>query len=218
MKRVLATCFREVTFELRRIIFYYTEVFPCEVEDYCSSRVPFRHRVALSLATGLLFGFAHRFEPLSLHLILACIFLFFVEAVAYIDQRHMVIVDEILFPFVPLGLLHAALSPRPWHEFVSGALLGYTFFILIYIFSRGRLGFGDVKYAGVLGLWLGAPGTVTCIGLAFLTGGCVAAFICLQGGATAKTKVPFGPYLSLGAVISYFYASQILSWYCSLCL
>ncbi|MBQ9697065.1 MAG: prepilin peptidase, partial [Acidaminococcaceae bacterium] len=99
---------------------------------------------------------------------------------------------------------------------LAGALTGSFVLGVVWLLSRGGLGLGDVKFIGVLGLWLGVSGVVTGLALAFVTGGVAAAVLCLFGNASLQSKVPFGPFLSLGAVISFFYSSRILSWYWSL--
>ncbi|MCL2793557.1 MAG: A24 family peptidase [Spirochaetaceae bacterium] len=91
------------------------------------------------------------------------------------------------------------------HNFVllnlfSGAVI-FTIFFVIYYFV-GRMGFGDVKYVAVLSYGLGFKGvyvavviaTVSCL-LLFLIG-----YFFLDW--TRKTKLPFAPFLSAGAISS----------------
>lgn len=149
-------------------------------------------------------------------LILVGIFLLGLAAEAYVDLRHMIILDEILLVLIPAGLLYAGMGAMHWQDSLAGALTGSSVLGVVWILSRGGLGLGDVKFIGVLGLWLGVSGVVTGLALAFVTGGVAAAVLCLFGNASLQSKVPFGPFLSLGAVISFFYSSRILSWYWSL--
>lgn len=69
--------------------------------------------------------------------------------------------------------------------------------------TRGGLGSGDVKLAGVLGLALGQLGVAqVALGLAAgtLLGGVAAVVLLVAGGARASSAVPFGPWLLLGAL------------------
>src|SRR3954452_17944690 len=66
------------------------------------------------------------------------------------------------------------------------------------------MGFGDVKLAGVLGLflaWLGWPALIVGTFAPFLLGGAFAVLLLLRG-AGRRTAVPFGPWLLGGAWIA----------------
>lgn len=68
--------------------------------------------------------------------------------------------------------------------------------------SGGGLGFGDVKFGAVLGLWTGALGPVAsavALFAAFLSGGLAALAALALRRAEPRTRLPFGPFLALGA-------------------
>jgi leader peptidase (prepilin peptidase) / N-methyltransferase len=80
-------------------------------------------------------------------------------------------------------------------------------------YPRG-MGMGDVKLAGVLGLFLGrAVGPA--IFIALITGTLVGGLVMARKGVAAgrKTKVPFGPFLALGGVIALFWGDAMVDWY-----
>jgi leader peptidase (prepilin peptidase)/N-methyltransferase len=73
---------------------------------------------------------------------------------------------------------------------------------------------GDVKLAGVLGLYLGrAVGPAILIAL--ITGVLVGAAVIARKGAKEgrKTAVPFGPFLALGGMIAFFVGDEIVDAY-----
>jgi len=73
---------------------------------------------------------------------------------------------------------------------------------------------GDVKLAGVLGLYLGrAVGPAILVAL--LSGTLVGAVIIARKGAREgrKTAVPFGPFLALGGLVGLFAGPDIVDWY-----
>ncbi|QCB95285.1 prepilin peptidase [Cellulomonas shaoxiangyii] len=86
---------------------------------------------------------------------------------------------------------------------VAGAGLFAFYFLLAVIHPRG-MGFGDVKLAGVLGLYLGWVGW-SAVGVgafaAFLLGGVFGLVLTLVGRAGRKTSVPFGPWMLVGAAV-----------------
>ena len=68
-----------------------------------------------------------------------------------------------------------------------------------------------MKYAFVLGLWLGAEKLLLALFLAFLGGSLVALSLVIS--RKGMDCIPFGPFLSLGGCISFFCGSGILQWY-----
>ncbi len=84
---------------------------------------------------------------------------------------------------------------------LAGLALYAFYFALAFIYPAG-MGFGDVKLAGVLGLYLGYLGwgeVVTGAFLGFLVGGLVGALLIVLRRAGRKSKIPFGPYMLVGA-------------------
>ena len=61
---------------------------------------------------------------------------------------------------------------------------------------------GDVKLAGVMGLYLGLPVAPAML-IAFFAGSIVGVGIMLRHGAGARKRgVPFGPFLALGGLVA----------------
>ena len=72
---------------------------------------------------------------------------------------------------------------------------------------------GDVKLAGLIGLFLGYASwgrVVAGFFLAFLAGAIVGVALMLAGRAGRKTAIPFGPFMALGAILSTLYGEPIL--------
>jgi leader peptidase (prepilin peptidase)/N-methyltransferase len=81
------------------------------------------------------------------------------------------------------------------------------------------MGFGDVKLALLLGLylgWLGWSSLAVGAFAGFLLGGIVGAALMLARRANRKTRMPFGPYMLAGAFLAVFAAAPIAHWYTSL--
>jgi leader peptidase (prepilin peptidase)/N-methyltransferase len=78
------------------------------------------------------------------------------------------------------------------------------------------MGLGDVKLAGVLGMYLGYLGWAQlAVGVAgaFLLGGVFGIMLMLLGRAGRKTAVPFGPWMLLGAWIGIAAGGPVASGY-----
>lgn len=89
-----------------------------------------------------------------------------------------------------------------------------AFFILLIIITRGRgMGWGDVKYVLFLGLALGFPFGVEAVFLAFLTGALVSLILIFFSKKGFGQTIPFGPFLSLGAILVLLWGQKILDLY-----
>lgn len=103
-------------------------------------------------------------------------------------------------------------TPLLW---TSGATVTITVgFILLIILTRGKgMGWGDVKYVLFLGFALGFPNIIPAIFIAFFSGAVVSILLVILKRKSFKGTVPFGPFLSLGAVVSLIYGAQIIGLY-----
>ncbi len=102
------------------------------------------------------------------------------------------------------------------YAFLLGAAIAGFFYLLIY-FTKGKaMGQGDVKYGFLIGLGLAWPAGATALVLAFLTGALGSVMLILVRRRRFGDAVPFGPFLSAGALVSLFAGQQILDFYLSL--
>ena len=177
--------------------------------------VPAFCRTVSSLLTGFLFMFAGLHVHPGFRLVLVWVFMCSLLLEACIDLRYMIIPDEILLVLAAAGVLRVWFDNTGWQEAGLGSLTGIVLLGSVYLLSRGGLGLGDVKLAGALGPWLGVSGTVVHLARAFLFGGIAAIVLCIGGKGSMKSRIPFGPFLGLGAFLSFFYSARILAWYWS---
>jgi leader peptidase (prepilin peptidase)/N-methyltransferase len=80
-------------------------------------------------------------------------------------------------------------------------------FALLTAVSKGGIGGGDVRLAPVLAMflgWLGASHVYIGLGIGFIIGGIAAAGMLVTRRASASTRIAFGPFLCIGAIIALF--------------
>jgi leader peptidase (prepilin peptidase)/N-methyltransferase len=128
---------------------------------------------------------------------------------AVIDARTKRLPNRIMFPLYAFGAVGLTLASAVGHEWwrlvaaVAAAALLYGLFWLFWFF--GPMGFGDVKLAGVLGLFLGWVSLSTVVG-GLLLGMLGAAFtgigMMLVRKADRKTEIAYGPFLIAGSWIA----------------
>lgn len=177
----------------------------------CAAPISARYPV-VELATGVLFvGVALRLgwsPALPAYLYLAAIGL----ALALIDLDTHRLPDVIVLPGYPvLALLLAAASwaGEDWAALLRaaiGAAVLWALYFILMVAKPGGMGFGDVKLAGVLGAgmaWLGWGSLVVGGFAAFLLGGLFGVGLIVAGHAGRKTKVPFGPWMVVGAAVGF---------------
>jgi leader peptidase (prepilin peptidase)/N-methyltransferase len=134
-------------------------------------------------------------------------------ALALIDLSVQRLPNALTIPSYPLGaalLVLDALTHGSYWRLVDAAIgmaALYAFYFVLAVLKPGGMGFGDVKLAGVIGLYLGYLGWGEFgVGafLAFLLGGIGGSALMLSRRAVRKTKIPFGPYMVAGALIAVF--------------
>jgi leader peptidase (prepilin peptidase)/N-methyltransferase len=190
----------------------------------CGHRISARYPL-VELATGLLFvAVTARFgltAALPAYLYLAAV----AVALAMIDLDVHRLPDSIVLPSYVVGgvlLAVAAVAGQDWSAAARGliamAVLWGGFFAVAFLYPGG-MGFGDVKLAGLLGLflgWLGWSSVLVGTFAGFLLGGLVGVALVAVGRAGRKTAVPFGPFLLAGALLAVFAADRVAAWYGSL--
>ncbi len=97
----------------------------------------------------------------------------------------------------------------------------FAFYALIRLISPRGMGGGDVKLAGVIGLylgWIGWSSLLVGAFAAFALGGIFSIALMLWRHAGRKTAIPFAPWMILGAWIGVFTGGAIASRYLGLLL
>lgn len=139
-------------------------------------------------------------------------FLIILSIIAFIDLRSFRIPDPLVVVLFGLGALKMVLEGS-YASSLSGFLALFGFFFLLHLFFPKGMGFGDVKLAGSIGLFLGFRLGVLSAFLAFISGGLVGVVLVVLRKKTLKDPLPFGPFLALGALLGLFFGERILSWY-----
>lgn len=194
---------------------------------YCRSPISIQYPIVEAL-TAVLFVASYAYWPTGFNasgifgLIIWCFFLTAFMALAVYDLRWFLLPDRIVFPLIALALIYVLLQATIFHggwEFASHAFAGAALltgvFLALYVCSQGRwVGFGDVKLTIVLGLLAGSPEkAILLLFVAAMFGTLVAIPLLIKGKATAKTQLPFGPFLLVAAVAVSLFGTSLIHWY-----
>ncbi len=175
-----------------------------------SARYPLIEALTAALCVGAVL--AHRSAgavALNVTLILL------VVPAAFIDLEHRIIPNRITGLGAALALaIGLALDPAGEPERLIAAAAGGGFLLLAALAYPGGMGMGDVKLAGVMGLFLGSS-VAPALLIALVAGVLVGAVVIAREGAQVgrKTAVPFGPFLALGALVAVFVGHPLVDVY-----
>lgn len=178
----------------------------------CGARIAIRYPLVEAI-TGVAYVLAFwRLGP-DWPLLVAWAFIAAMVAVAYIDHDHMIIPNVIVIPGAVVGLMASvAIHPHRWWVYVAGSLGAGAFMFILVMVWPGGMGPGDIKMALFMGAVLGAN-VVVALFAAFLVGSLAGVFMLAVQKRSRKEKIPFGPYLALGAVLATLVGGGLLDSY-----
>jgi leader peptidase (prepilin peptidase)/N-methyltransferase len=135
--------------------------------------------------------------------------------ITLIDLDHRIIPNKITGPAAIAALVAIVALDRDFvvESVVAAVAAGGFFLIAAMLYPRG-MGMGDVKLAGVLGLYLGRA-VAPAVFIALIGGVVIGAAVIARKGAKEgrKTAVPFGPFLSIGGLIAFFVGDALVDAY-----
>ncbi len=193
---------------------------------YCHAPIP-RYLPAIEAVTGVIFLLFFLKYDLGALWIISALYSAILIALAAIDIKDGIIPNKIIYPVMPLAIILSLIFLPPQGEglFVSnltlaalyssllgGAISFLILFIPCLVYKEG-MGWGDVKLAGLTGFMLGFPSSLAAIAIALISGGIMAVALLLMGRKNRKQTIPFGPFLSLGALAALAWGQNIVNWY-----
>ncbi len=190
---------------------------------YCGSKISARY-FTIEFITATLFALsAAAGMPAAalswLYLFLSLIIISFFVAIAFYDFRHKIIPDILSYGAAACALLFTILvivsGGATWWRLLSGIVIALPFF-LFWLVSKGKwMGLGDAKLSLSIGWWLGVSLSIGALisaifsGAIFGIGIMIAEKIRTGSVKWGRHEIPFGPFLILGALISYFFGVSV---------
>jgi leader peptidase (prepilin peptidase)/N-methyltransferase len=135
-------------------------------------------------------------------------------AVTFIDLEHKIVPNKIMLPAAVYGLVTAvAFRTDMLPELLIAGAGAFTFFLVAALIHPKGMGMGDVKLAGVMGLYLGKL-VIPALVIAFLVGSVVGIGLVMRHGARSrKVGVRFAPFMALGAFVAMLAGQQLIDFY-----
>jgi len=183
----------------------------------CAAPIALRYPLVELISALLALGLFYRFgltPAFGIYYLFACALV----VVTFIDLDYQIIPDRISLGGIVVGLVLVSWLPVSYKDALIGLAAGAGVLLAIiygyyFITKRQGMGGGDVKLLGMIGVFIGWQGVAFTIFVASLIGAVVGvAWIAVQG-KDMKAAIPFGPFLSLGAIIYLFWGSPLIDWY-----
>jgi leader peptidase (prepilin peptidase) / N-methyltransferase len=181
----------------------------------CGEKISARYPIVEAVTAALYVLVVALKHDDALQLVLGLVLVTFLVPIAAIDLDHKIIPNRLTAPAAVLAIaLVAVLDVKHLPEYLIAGFGALLFFYLPALIHNKGMGMGDVKLAGVLGLYLGrtvAPALFIALILGVVVGAAVIASKGVSDGR--RTKVPFGPFLAAGALIAFFVGDGIVDSY-----
>ncbi len=200
---------------------------------YCKQKISLRYPV-VELLTAIMFALLFNYYKLTYEFFFYMVLLCGLIVATFVDIRHRIIPDEISVGGIIIGFILSSIkgftlkpltfNPKPMFNSLSGIIIGAgiiyvtgRIFDLIYFKLLKRppiqgetesMGGGDVKLLAMIGAFLGWQKALLTFFLAPFFGVVIGIINLL---AKKDHTIPYGPFLSLAAILSLFWADKIIS-------
>ena len=186
---------------------------------FCRAPVSWRYP-AIEVLTAIVFALHGLvFEPaplLAVRLVFAAVLI----VLAFIDIDHRILPDSMTLTGIPLGLLASFWLPPGWRASLIGILLGGgVLWLIAEAYYRWRkvegMGMGDVKMLAMIGAVLGWRAVIVTLVLASCSGALVGVAMLSRSKDGMQYALPFGTFLSAGALAASLVGEPLVNWYLS---
>ena len=186
----------------------------------CKAKIRPRYFIVELLTASLFFGLYIFFGP-SVRCVSSLVFVSLLIVATFVDFEHEEIPDEVSLGGIVLGTVLSLVFPQLMGtgshgvaliKSIVGAVVGGASiygmgFVGKIVFKKEAMGGGDVKLMAMIGAFLGWKHVLLAFFMAPFFGSIVGIALKLKKGAE---RIPYGPYLSLAALIAFLFGNELL--------
>lgn len=194
---------------------------------YCKAKISVQYPLVETLTGALYLLLYLRFGlvwPLPVYLALVSLLI----VISAIDISHMEIPDGLIVAGLIVGgvqLIASIFTPHfgAWHSYVIGFFAGGLPLLLIalvctYALKKDAMGGGDIKLMAFCGLIISWKLVITAYLISVVAGAVFGLVLMALNKRKSSDAIPFGPFLSLGVILSVFFGDALIGWYLGLLL
>ncbi len=167
----------------------------------------------LSIALFIRYGLSYQY-------FLNLLFITTLVTISFVDLHHQIIPDVLSLSGIVVGLA-ASFVPGTvvsWLDSLIGIIAGGGSLYLVavvyeWLTKREGMGGGDIKLLAMIGAWLGWRYLPLIILISSFAGAIVGVLFLLMAGKGFRVRIPFGPFLSIGAMLCFFFGPELMNWY-----
>jgi len=180
---------------------------------HCNAKISIRYPI-VEFITALLFLLLYKITGLTIEFCVMMLFVSLLIVISFVDLEFQIIPDILSIGGLIIGLILSFFRQNfGFFDALFGVLLGGgVLFAIAYGYQLLRkiegMGGGDIKLIGMIGAYCGIKGVIFTIITGSFFGTIVGIPAMLIKGKDSKYAIPFGPFLSLGAVIYIFYGKM----------
>lgn len=181
---------------------------------HCGEKISVKYPL-IELITSTIFLALYIKFGLSFELIKYIIFSCFIIVIGVIDLETTDVYFKTTLSGIIIGLVFIGVGYFYGYEVWScifGGFLGGGLIAAIILLTHG-MGWGDAEICLLGGIFLGFKLTIVMLFLSFVIGGIIGLLLIVTKKKSKKDYIPFGPFISLGAVITIFLGQQIINLY-----
>jgi leader peptidase (prepilin peptidase) / N-methyltransferase len=172
----------------------------------------------VEFVTGALFLLTTWLTPIGPLLAARLILVVILIALFGIDLHHQILPNIITLPGIVIGFLFSLVGWPGWINSLLGILLGagilYGIAAAYYAVRREEgLGMGDVKMLAMIGAFLGWKAVLVTLILSSFSGALVGLGLIALSRGGMRLALPFGTFLSLGALAAMLVGEPLIAWY-----
>jgi leader peptidase (prepilin peptidase)/N-methyltransferase len=145
----------------------------------------------------------------------------------FVDFEHLIIPDRVTLGGIAAGLVLSMMVPslhgdstlmRGLMHSAIGAWAGWCLLWAVavigeWLFKKEAMGFGDVKLLSAIGAFFGWQAVLFNVIVSSLAGSLVGVTLVIFGQRSMQSRIPYGPYIALAALIWMFWGHSLWAWY-----
>jgi len=172
----------------------------------CKSRISLSYPL-VELLSGTILVLLFLKSGLSYEMILFTILSPILISIFFIDLKHQIIPDELVFWGIGFSFLYSLfIFPQFIYSSIFAGFISSSTLLFLYIITKSKgMGLGDVKFAILGGMIAGFTNIFHWLFWAFLTGAFVGVILILGKKYSLKSKIAFGPFMIFALYLIIFF-------------